>query len=85
MKYEVTIPFAGEVRMQIEADSPEDAIQAGKRTVYDHLTVDVLDSDEDLGTEVSWEVYDKLLEGMVCNIDTATEASAVESEEEDAQ
>lgn len=80
MKYEVTIPFAGEVRMQIEADSPEDAIQAGKRAVYAYLTIDILDSDEDLGTEVGWEVFEQLLD-----IDTATEVSVVESEEEDAQ
>ena len=67
-KYGVSIPIAGYVYIEVEADSEEDAIDKAFDKGYE---------DKDIA-EI--EMFDKLIEGNVCNV-YCTEASAEEIEE----
>lgn len=58
-RYIVTIPIAGRIVVEVEADSKE----AAKEAAWDKLHAGAADEE---GADIEWEFYDKLVEGNVC-------------------
>lgn len=69
-KYNVILPFAGYVNVEVEADSEEDAIEEAQSSAS--LNIENGNHETDLR---EWEFYDKLIEGNFCYV-SEYEASA---------
>ncbi len=56
-RYFVTMPVAGSASAEVEAESQEAALES---------LIDLFSSDPD-AVEVTWEFYERLVEGNVCH------------------
>ena len=73
-KYNVTLPIAGTVHMEIEADSEEEAIEKAIDTEWGIGDISSPEAPIEL---VELDLYDKLVEGNCVNV-TTHEAEAEE-------